>query len=239
MRILISMHASIEPAALFASELEKAGFAFDIVQVKHEPMPDTLDGYAGMLVMGGPQSANDDLPYIRAEQKLLQEAIGKEMPVLGICLGAQMLAKVAGGTVYRSPRPEHGWFTISRTDAALSDPLFSAMESEMPIFQWHGETFTLPEGAVLLATNPEVPHQAFRIGSNQYGLQFHAEVSEAVIRRWIEHGSDDLAYLPTDAGERMLAEARDKLPVINTFCCRLTAAWAILVRNYVLRKIAK
>ncbi len=133
--------------------------------------------------MGGPQSANDNhLPYIRDELSWLEQRLAEGMPMLGICLGAQLMAKAAGGRVTGSPQRELGWYPVYPTADTVSDPLFAAMpESGLTVFQWHGETFSIPDRATLIASHPAVPSQAMRLGRAQYGLQFHVEVDAPLI----------------------------------------------------------
>ena len=165
MQILALQHLDIEPPALIADIIRGAGHDLKAVRLwLDEAVPNTLDDWDGLIVMGGPQSANDVHPgYIHDEIILLERAIGQDFPVLGICLGAQLLAKAGGAEIMPSPVRELGWYPVYPADAAATDPLFRQMQAGQMVFQWHGETFSLPEKAKLLATHPDVPHQAFRI----------------------------------------------------------------------------
>lgn len=181
MHFLVLQHLHIEPTAIIGELIAEAGHTVDIVRIdKDEPVPAILEGYDGMVMMGGPMSANDiHLPYITDEITLLKQAIEADFPVLGLCLGAQLLAKAAGAEIIPSPIRELGWHPVFLADEGKSDPLFFSLKrTGLNVFQWHGETFTLPANATLLATHPAVPHQAFRIGSSQYGLSF--------ILRWMK-----------------------------------------------------
>jgi GMP synthase-like glutamine amidotransferase len=140
----------------------------------------------GLIFMGGPMSVNDDLPYLRREEDLIREAAGRGIPVLGVCLGAQLIAKALGARVYRNSVKEIGWFPVEFTEAATSDPLLRGLPRRETVFHWHGETFDLPAGAERLAWSEACARQAFRAGTNIYGLQFHLEVTPAMIRDWCE-----------------------------------------------------
>jgi GMP synthase (glutamine-hydrolysing) len=143
-----------------------------------------LEGCSGLVVMGGPQSANDPLPGLAAEMKLIERAIQAQIPVLGICLGSQLIAKALGARVYANAAKEIGWAPVSVTEAGARDPVFSGVPSPTTFFHWHGETFDLPAGAEWLAYSALCRHQAFRYGSNVYGIQFHPEITPEMIVDW-------------------------------------------------------
>jgi GMP synthase (glutamine-hydrolysing) len=124
-----------------------------------------------------------EFPFLVHETRFLQEALHMKIPVLGICLGAQMLAKTCGALVTKSPVKEQGWAFVSLTREGMQDPLFKGLEEELLVFQWHEDTFQIPEGGVLLATSKTCRNQAFRYGS-AYGVQFHPEVTRKIILDW-------------------------------------------------------
>ena len=132
--------------------------------------------------MGGQMSATDDLPYIRTELDLIGEAISLGKPLLGVCLGAQLIAKALGARVYANPVKEIGWYPVYWTEAAARSLALSGRDT---VFHWHGETFDLPRGAELLASSDGCRHQAYRVGNNIYGLQFHLEVTPEMIADWL------------------------------------------------------
>jgi GMP synthase (glutamine-hydrolysing) len=147
-----------------------------------QPDPDRIEA---LVVMGGAMSANDSHPYLSSELDLLTQAFAAGTPVLGICLGAQLIAKALGARVYPNRIKEIGWYPIHWTDDAQSDPILHSLPSPSNIFQWHGDTFDLPAGATWLARSEGCPHQAFRAGANIYGFQFHLEVGPPVIDDWL------------------------------------------------------
>lgn len=134
--------------------------------------------------MGGPMSVNDPLPYLQEEIALIRTALARSQPVLGICLGSQLLAKALGASVYRNSAKEIGWYDLSLAEAAGYDPVFSRMQPVETVFHWHSEVFDLPPGAIWLARSALCRNQAFRFGANAYGMQFHLEVTPAMIADW-------------------------------------------------------
>jgi GMP synthase (glutamine-hydrolysing) len=141
----------------------------------------------GLVVMGGPQSLYETgkYPWIKRELAFLREAIAAGKPILGICLGAQLLAAALGAPVTAAPQKEIGWYPLMREPGADGDPLLAPFGQTETVFQWHGDTFGLPKGAVRLASSPLCPEQGFRWGANVYAFQFHVEVTEAIIRAWM------------------------------------------------------
>jgi GMP synthase-like glutamine amidotransferase len=129
-------------------------------------------------------SVNDDLAYLRREEEYIRQAIARGVPVLGICLGAQLIAHALGAPVRRNPVKEIGWFDVTATPAGRSDPVFEGFGERECVFHWHGETFDLPPGAALLASSERCRNQAFRVGSAVYGMQFHLEVTPQMIAAW-------------------------------------------------------
>lgn len=185
MRVLAFRHVPFEGLGLIEPALESRGVAFDYCDL-YQPgatMP-AASAYNGLIFMGGPMSVNDDLPYIARELRLIERAAAAGTPMLGICLGSQLIAKALGARVYRNAAKEIGWFDVSLTEAGRRDPLLSALEPAECLFHWHGETFDLPSGAGLLAYSERTPHQAFRVGEAIYGLQFHLEITPAMIVDW-------------------------------------------------------
>jgi GMP synthase-like glutamine amidotransferase len=182
---LVLRHVPFEDLGLIAPALRDAGISFqylDLFRNSFAPLPD----FSALISMGGPMSANDDLPFIRRELDLIQETAATGKPVLGICLGAQLIAKALGAKVYRNHSREIGWFPVYWTEAAGRDPLFSGLSRPETLFHWHGETFDLPPGAEWLASSAACRNQAFRFGRGVYALQFHLEVTPAMIADWCE-----------------------------------------------------
>ena len=150
-----------------------------------ERLPD-ITRISSLIVMGGAMGANDDHrhPFLTGLKQLIREVVTARIPYLGICLGGQLLAAALGATVASDRWEEQGTLQVSLTQDGTTDPLFRGIPNEFTTFQWHHDSFDLPEGAVLLATSEACPHQAFRVGASAWGLQFHPEVTEKILRDW-------------------------------------------------------
>jgi GMP synthase (glutamine-hydrolysing) len=187
-KLLVVQHVPHEILGTLNPLLKRAGFRIRYVNFARYPEAQpSLDGYHGLVVLGGPMSVNDDdrFPHLTTEMKLIEQAMKRNLPVLGICLGAQLIAKTLGAGVYPNDEKEIGWYDVSPTREAGSDPLLVEFRETEKIFQWHGDTFDIPKSAVHLAFSPLCANQAFRYGENVYGFQFHLEVDEPMIKRWL------------------------------------------------------
>lgn len=199
-RLLVFQHVPHEILGTLNPLLKRAGFRIRYVNFgRHPDAQPALDGYQGLVVLGGPMSVNDtaEHPHLATEMRLIEEALDRDMPVLGICLGAQLIAKTLGASVYKNREKEIGWYDVATTATGSSDPLLTHFETREKIFQWHGDTFDLPRGALHLASSPLCEQQAFRYGEKVYALQFHLEVDHAMIERWLNvpSNSDEIAEL--------------------------------------------
>jgi GMP synthase (glutamine-hydrolysing) len=181
MRVLVLRHESFEHLGHFAAVLEENDAAYEYHDLGEPLSPANYDA---VIVMGGPMSANDELPGLRDELGLIERALKENVPLLGVCLGAQLIAKALGARVYRNAQLEIGWEPVWLTDAAKTDALFEGMDSPETFFHWHGETFDLPAGAEWLAYSEKCQHQAYRYGRRVYGIQFHPEITAAMITDW-------------------------------------------------------
>lgn len=181
--VLLIVHQETSDPGRIGRTLEALGYALEIRRPAcGDDLPESMDGYAGSVVFGGPMSANDDhLPFIRAELDWIAMAVSSGKPYLGVCLGGQMLARTLGARVGPHPQGFHeiGYYDITPTPAG--EPLFGPKRL---FYQWHGEGFDLPDHCELLATSEMFPNQAFRYGSNALALQFHPEVTAAMMERW-------------------------------------------------------
>lgn len=187
-RVLIITHAASEGPGSLGAFLPRCGAEIHMVSLENgERLPESTREVHAVVIMGGPMSVHDETryPFLRDELAWLGRAIELNIPVLGICLGAQLIARACGAEVMKAPRSELGWSQVQITDEGRRDILFQGISSVMPVFQWHEETFDIPEGGMLLAMGKECRHQAFRY-RNAYGLQFHPEVTEDMIAEWME-----------------------------------------------------
>ena len=182
--VLAFRHVPFEGAGLIQPVLEERGVSIRYVDLYSGSAPPDIGSAGGLIFLGGPMSANDPLPYLAREMDLIRQAAGRHQPVLGICLGSQLIAKALGANVHRNPVKEIGWYDIHLTRAAASDPLFAGLSPRETVFHWHGETFDLPREAVLLASSDACAHQAVRFADRIYGLQFHLEVTPEMITDW-------------------------------------------------------
>ncbi len=186
-RILVILHQERSSPGRVGHELIASGFDLDIRRPPlGDPLPETLEHHAGAVVFGGPMSANDKEEFVRRETEWLAVPLREDRPFLGICLGAQMLVNHLGGRVegHGKGLVEIGWYPIQATDEGKALMPWPEM-----VYQFHSEGFSLPAGATLLATAETYPNQAFRYGENAWGIQFHAELTQIMMQRWVVHGA--------------------------------------------------
>ncbi len=196
------------------------GFEIENVDAIGDPVPDSSKGYSAIVILGGPVAVYDNLQYLEREQDLIRDAISNNTPVLGVCLGSQLIAQAAGGRVYKGKKKEIGWYDVYVTPASSNDIFRGVTDKTIRVFQWHGDTYDLPTNAKILAYSDLYP-QAFRIGS-AVGIQFHLEVDGRIIQSWMrEYGAEMSAekrnpesVLPTPSDVEQLA-ARCRLAYNN------------------------
>jgi GMP synthase-like glutamine amidotransferase len=219
MRYHCLQHVSFETPGLLIGVIREKGHSLRITDISQgEALPSTAD-FDVLIIMGGPMSIHDEgvHPWLRAEKELIAAAIREGKKVLGICLGAQLIAAALGARVYPNPQKEIGFWPVQWTEAAAVGPRAAGVRpagvrpTETVFFHWHGETFDLPAGAVLLASTPACVNQVFRLGNQVLGIQFHPEVTPEIIRAMIEHegwelvDGVDASYV--QSAEEMLALA--------------------------------
>ncbi len=187
-RILVFQHVAAEPLGTLDLLIRQRGHRVKFVNFERQPdAHPKLDRYSGLIVLGGPMNVEDRATrkHLQTELDVIAEALAQEKPVLGICLGAQLLAHALGAEVRRNRVSEIGWYDLDATAAGRADPVFAPLGAVAPVFQWHGYTFDLPAGAAHLARTSTCAHQAFRHGNNAYGFQFHLEMDQPLIERWL------------------------------------------------------
>lgn len=205
--ILVIVHQAHSSPGRIGERLEARGFRLDVRRpALGDPLPEGTSDHAGLVVFGGPMSANDSMPFIRDEIAFIGRAIADELPLLGICLGAQMMAKALGASVspHHAGACEIGYYPL-RPTAAGAALLPAARVWPSHVYHWHSEGFDLPDGAELLATGEVFPNQAFRYGSSAFGLQFHPEVTRDMMCRWTVRGAHHLGRPGAQPGDAHLA----------------------------------
>ena len=187
-KLLVFQHVAHEILGTLNPLFKSAGFRIRYVNFgRHPDAQPSLNGYQGLVVLGGPMSVDhtDEYPYLLTEVRLIQQAIDNQIPVLGICLGAQLIAKALGANVKRNGEKEIGWYPVFLTEEGRQDPVLRHFEDKEHIFQWHEDTFKIPANAVRIVCSPLCENQAYRYGENVYAFQFHLEVDEPMIERWL------------------------------------------------------
>ena len=220
-----------DPPARLGEWLRAAGLDLDVRALDAgDELPADLTAHCGVLVLGGAQSANDDVPELKAVKAMLRDAIANEVPTLGVCLGFQLLAAANGGQVRRAPNgPELGAQLVAKRTTAATDPLFAALPITPDVLQWHfDEVSVLPPGAIQLAGSPGCEQQAFRLGRLAWGVQFHIETTPEIVRSWAREDAAELADYDLDAiMARVVDTDADLIEVWQPFA----AAFADLVRD--------
>lgn len=190
MNILWFQHIEYEGLGQIESWAQERGHTLSRHAWFENPEPPSLDGMDALILMGGPMSVHDTdaYPWLEAEKELLLDALDSRMPVLGICLGAQLIAEALGAMVIENPHRELGWFPVHRLPECESDPFFSVFPEIFPAFHWHGETFTMLHKAIPLGNSDACTRQGFHSPPGRIGLQFHLELGEGEIKTLIENG---------------------------------------------------
>lgn len=218
MRALAIVHQRDAGPGVFAEAIRARGAELDEWRIAEQAKPHADPAvYDAILTFGGAMHADQQErhPWMRAEKELLKELVDAGMPVLGVCLGAQLLAEAAGGEARRATEPEIGWREVQLMPAAADDPVLGPLQPSFTAFQWHSYEAVPPPGAALLAYSPVCP-QAYRIGERVWGIQFHAEVSAADAERWIDdyRGDEDAVRIGLDP-EALRAETRERIAAWN------------------------
>ncbi len=232
MRVLVIENYPSTPLGIVADALSEAGVAVDSRRADlGAPVPGDPDGFAGLVVLGGAQSAVDDAdhPYLPAVARLTRQFGEAGKPVLGICLGAQLVARGHGAANLLGRPVEFGWREVRPTAAGRRDPLLSVIGDGAPVFHWHTDTFTLPPGAVHLAENDMTAIQAFRIGRATYGLQFHCEADRKLVDGWSRNLAAEIADCAPDWPDRRAADAARFGAAADATGLAIARAWVALL----------
>jgi GMP synthase-like glutamine amidotransferase len=202
-KVLVIQNAPNEGLGTIVRALRRFGLEADYIRpFTNERVPRGVDGYPAVIILGGPMGVyeEDRYPFITDELRLVERAFKSGQQVLGICLGAQVLARAAGARVYKGRAKEIGWFTVSLTPEGERDRVFFGLPRELMVFHWHGDTFEIPRVGKNLASSELFPNQILRVGKRAYGIQFHLEITEEMIREWIEESEEELRTLKREGG---------------------------------------
>jgi len=217
--ILVLQHVEAEGPGLIGKVALNMGFTLHAIRLfRGERVPGDPHRYSAIIVMGGPMGVYDEqrYPFITDELRLIESAFKGGVPVLGVCLGAQLMARAGGARVRSGEKKEIGFYELRLTPEGQSDRLLLGLPNEFIVFQWHGDTFEIPHNALNLASSALFEHQLIKVGTNSYGLQFHIEVTGAMVRDFLAAGTEELAGAPyIKAPDTILEEARELLPAIH------------------------
>lgn len=226
--VVVFRHACCEGAGYLGTFLARHGIPWCEVRIdKGEQVPDSVEAYSGIVLMGGPMSVNDDLPWIPPLLSLIREAVEKDVPLLGHCLGGQLMSKALGGTVSKNPVKEIGWGEVAVLDNQVARHWFGALQG-FNSFHWHGETFTVPEGATHILASPHCANQAYALGKH-IGFQCHIEMMPEMVRMWTEQWKTDIANSASSpavqSAERMLSLVEEGCQALHTVADKVYSRW--------------
>ncbi|MDV6342694.1 type 1 glutamine amidotransferase [Nitrosomonas sp. Is24] len=227
--VAIFRHIPIEGPGYFATFLDNNHIPWRLIKIDAgEQPPASIDGFSGLVFMGGTMSVNDDLPWIEQELTLIRQAIAQDVPVLGHCLGGQLMAKALDGVVSANPVKEMGWGEVTVPDNPVARAWFGDLTT-FNSFHWHGEAFTIPQGATRILSSPYCENQAFALGMH-LGMQCHVEMTERLVSDWCSVGAEELASL-NEPSVQSLEEIEKNLPervaALNVVAERLYRKWIV------------
>jgi len=226
--VAIFRHVPTEGPGYFADFLDEQKVPWHLIRIDQgDAVPADAIAFSGLVFMGGPMSVNDDSPWIPKTLALIRDAYAKDIPLLGHCLGGQLMCKALGGVVSKNPVKEIGWGQVEVADNAAAQQWFGEIR-QFEAFHWHGETFSLPPGATHLLSSLYCANQAYAIGKH-LGLQCHVEMTEQMIREWCEAGAQELAASAAgpavQSALEMQARMRDKVRDLHRVAAQLYRHW--------------
>ncbi|MHB8915125.1 MAG: type 1 glutamine amidotransferase [Thiobacillus sp.] len=226
--VLIVRHTATEGAGYFSEFLDQHAIPWQLLRIDAgEALPAKLNGYSGLCLMGGPMSVNDDLPWIAPELALIREAVVQQWPVIGHCLGGQLLSKAMGGTVSANPVKEIGWGEVRVTDPSAAAEWVGDAQS-LWVFHWHGETFSIPPGGTRILDSAYCSNQAFLLDDRHIGMQCHIEMTPRMIENWCASGADEIANSPNPAvqsPEVMQADLEVQTQLLHRIADKIYSRW--------------
>jgi GMP synthase-like glutamine amidotransferase len=228
MHVLVIQHVEREGSAAIGDAIRARGLEERVVRIhRGDPVPRELEGARGLLVMGGPMGVYeaDRLPHLRDEMRLLARAVDSGVPVLGVCLGSELLAGALGADVRPAPAREIGWREVQLREGAGDDALWGGVPRVFTPLHWHGDVFDLPRGAVPLASSEQTEHQAFRVGDNAWGVLFHMEMRPAEVAGMADTFAEDLASVGLRR-EDVVAPADARVAAVAPIAQHVFSRWA-------------
>jgi GMP synthase (glutamine-hydrolysing) len=226
--VWVLQHNPSENLGTIEDALRGHGIGFEYIETyAGNRVPQGMAGKAGLIVMGGPMGVYEEaqFPFLRDEMRLIESALSAGSPVLGVCLGSQLLAATLGAEVRKGKKKELGWHPVTLTESAGHDALFAGFGPEIWPFHWHGDVFSLPRQAVSLGASEWTPCQAFRFGKNAYGILFHLEVTGEQISKMLRDFGDELRETGGEAG-KITAEGTRRLPALREISSEVFGRWA-------------
>lgn len=225
----------IEGPGYFATFLNHHHIPWQLICLDEgTPPPENMNKYSGLVLMGGPMSVHDDLPWIGLVLSLIRQATSADIPVLGHCLGGQLLSTALGGVVTNNPIKELGWGRVDVTSSSIAHDWFGTDLTEFDAFHWHGETFSIPANAVRLLSSPYCPNQAFALGIH-LGLQCHIEMTAEMVKIWCEANAAELVQSrespAVSNSEEIQANLDDRIAALQSIADRLYKKWIKALKN--------
>lgn len=230
-KVYVVKHVEDEGPGLLGDYFSRLGWELTVLDAfREDPLPESLDDVAGVVILGGPMNVYEEeaYPFLVREGQLIKRILAEEVPFLGVCLGAQLLAKSCDAIVTKSPHEEKGWFDVNLTEAGRNDRFFRGLSDVFPVFQWHEDTFAVPAGGVLLTSGQLCRNQAFRIGNGAYGLQFHLEITPEMVKAWAEKESTVDAVLIAEEGAKLWTRFEEQsMIVLENFQRLMESTWRV------------
>ena len=230
-RVVILQHAQSENLGTIEDALTANGVSFDYVRTfEGQPVPDDVGGSSGLIIMGGPMGVyeTDRFPFLHQEMKFIEAYLEAQRPILGVCLGSQLLAAALGATVRKGRQKEIGWFPVELTPASAQDPLWTGQASRFVAYHWHGDIFDLPKEAVPLALSEITPVQCFRFADRAYGILFHLEVTDRHIRKMLNEFAGEIQEENLNP-EEILKQAESLVPPLQKIGATVFRRWSELL----------
>jgi GMP synthase-like glutamine amidotransferase len=226
--IAIFRHVPTEGAGYFSEFIDERRIPWQLICIDSgDDVPSNAAAYSGLVFMGGPMSVNDDLPWIPKVESLIRDAVAQDIPLMGHCLGGQLISKALGGVVKRNPVKEIGWGEVQVSDNDIARSWFGGIQT-FQSFHWHGETFTLPQGATHLLSSTYCVNQAYAIGKH-LAMQCHIEMTAEMIAAWCAVGADEVATSRNSPAVQPVIEMQrqmnEKLPHMNRVANQIYSRW--------------